>query len=118
MPKEVSMMYERIEKDKLNDTIIKVYNIGDPEEIRKRIGSLGEDHPFRRLLRLSTDYTNDFENVVQFAKKAISKLELLCYQRTAKQYFEVFPIALSDIMVERGDCRSGSATSSSSWRSA
>ena len=103
MPQEVKMMYERIEKENLNDTIIKVYNIGDPKEIREAIEGLEEGHPFKKLLNLSTDYTSDAQNVVHFAQNVIRKQELLRYQRMAKQYFEVFPIALTDIMVERNN---------------
>lgn len=101
MPKEVEWMFERIKKDGLNDTIIKIYIIGDSYVINNGLSALPKDHAFRNLIPLTMDFSSNEETIISFAQRVIRQNIVINYQRKIKEKFDVFPISLTDIILQQ-----------------
>ena len=103
MPKEVNMMYERMMEDNLPPSLVKIWTTDSGFDYEIEIDKLPKGHPYRKLIKLSKDYSNDFSNVVTAIKKKILEFKVIDYQRKLRKQFDVFPISLSDLHVSDED---------------
>ena len=98
MPVEIDGIFDRIKKQSLSKTIIKVFVLGDSNQIIDAINNLPGEGGFKRLLELTSDFSENAANTIAFAKKVIRETVVVNYQERVKNRFEVFPITLSDIV--------------------
>ncbi|MCR5078695.1 MAG: TIR domain-containing protein, partial [Bacilli bacterium] len=101
MPKEAEWIQNRLERERLPDTLIKIYYLDDPEELGKEIDALEEEHPYHALRSLTDDFSSNVDHVISFAKKTIREYTVLDYGNKLRECFDVFPISLSGIMVQQ-----------------
>ena len=103
MPLEVEMMFDRIERDDLVDTVIKIYILGEPNEVINKLKNLPLDHAFRKLIPLTADFSFDEKTVVKFALRIKRQMVALHYQKQLYAAFDVFPISISDIITKQNN---------------
>ncbi len=107
MRKEIKMIFDRLERDELPKTLIRIYMIGDSNKVVESLKQLPDGDSFKLLDSnggLTIDFSLNPTNVVTYVTKKVLEHGVNDYCQKIRKSFDTFLITATDIISKQGEC--------------